>query len=241
MTDAGMLLEIISEEVSLRLVEPHIYSVYATGETTGSFDNFGVATIYDRVACNRLYNRLMWGYSVSEYVTLCESALDTSAQGWALDIACGSLAFTARLYASYSKRPVVLLDQSLKLLRKGKSRLVKLSGKMPANMFFLHADARHLPFKSEIFDTIIMLNLLHCLKDINAVLKELKRVLTVGGTAALTTLVKSTRWSDAYLNMLATSGAVVSRSPDQILSAFDAVDMPVKQQVKGNLALISSS
>ena len=181
MIDAQMLSAIISKDVSLCLVEPNIYSVYSPGEMPGSYDSFGASTIYDLVACNRLYNWLIWGYSVKEYTTLCENSLASSSEGRVLDIACGSLAFTAKLYANYSKRPVVLLDQSLKLLRKGKSRLSKRTGNVPANMVFLHADALQLPFKGNIFRTVISLNLVHCLNDIKTALKEIKRILTDGG------------------------------------------------------------
>jgi SAM-dependent methyltransferase len=238
MVDAQMLFSIISDDVSLRLVEPGIYSVYSAGETPGLYDSLGASTIYDLVACNRLYNRLMWGYSVSAYIALSESVLASSLDGWVLDIACGSLAFTAKFYAKCSLRPVVLLDQSLKLLRKGKSRVVRRSGRVPDNMFFLHGDALHLPFKADIFDTVISLNLLHCLDDIKPALKELKRVLRANGAAALTTLVKSGRWSDRYLNALARGGALVPRGVDDVLSAFDEMNMPAKQHVEGNLAFI---
>lgn len=182
----------------------------------------------------------MWGYSVKDYTTLCENALASSSEGTVLDIACGSLAFTARLYAGYSERPVVFLDQSLNLLRKGKSRLMKRHGKVPGNMAFLHANALRLPFRAEAFSAVISLNLLHCLDDVTTVLKELKRVLTPDGTAALTTLVLSTtRWGDSYLNILARRGLVVPRGVDSLLSTFDDLGMPVKHEIKGNLALIN--
>ncbi len=52
MIDEERLSEIIPENVSLRLVEPHIYSLHSAGENTSSYDRiFGV--IYDLVACNR--------------------------------------------------------------------------------------------------------------------------------------------------------------------------------------------
>jgi len=240
MMDEKRLSEVISENVSLRRVEPGIYSVYPPGEMPGAYDSFGASTIYDVVACNRLYNRLMWGYSTRDYPVLCKNALDSSSEGWVLDIACGSLAFTAKLYTGYSIRPVMLLDQSLHLLRKAKSRLLKQSGEMPANMVFLHADALHLPFRPESFSTVISLNLLHCLDDIKTALKELKRVLTADGSAALTTLVMSgTRWGDRYLRMLAGYGAVVPRSADLLLSAFEDLGMSVNLRIKGNLAFIS--
>jgi len=238
MSDPHILLEIISEDVSLTLVEPDIYSVYSIGDSPGSYDSIGASTIYDVVACNRFYNWLMWGYSIKDYAALCEDSLASSSEGWVLDLACGSLAFTAETYANCSNRPVVFLDQSLKLLRKGKSRLEKLKGNISENMFFLHADALQLPFKANIFHTVISLNLLHCIDDVKTALKEIKRVLTDGGNSAITTLVQSSRWSNRYLNMLAGSGALISRSIDDLLSAFDDIGMQVTHEIKGNLAFI---
>jgi ubiquinone/menaquinone biosynthesis C-methylase UbiE len=232
------LSEIVSEDVRLNLVEPNIYSVYSTGVSPGSYDRIGGAAIYDVVACNRFYNRVMWGYSVKEYATLCEDALSSFSGGWVLDLACGSLAFTAKIYAHFSNRPVVFLDQSLKLLRRGKSRLEKLRGNISENVFFLHADAFDLPFKEKVFHTIISLNLLHCLNDTKTVLKGIKRVLAVNGNSVLTTLVKSDRWSNCYLNMLAGSGALISRSSEELLSTFSDIEMQVTHKVRGNLAFI---
>lgn len=240
MMDEERLAEIISDDVKIRLIEPHLYSVYPQGSMPGLYDSFGASTIYDIVACNRFYNRLMWGYSVKDYFTLCEKALYSSSSDWVLDIACGSLAFTAKLYAKYDKRPVLLLDQSLKLLRKAKSRLIKSCGKVPDNMVLMHADALQLPFIDEIFGAIISLNLLHCLKDIKPALSEMKRVLTSDGTAALTTLVISpTRWSNRYLNRLAGSGFLVSRSVDNLMSEFNDLDIEVKAKIRGNLLFIA--
>jgi len=233
-----ILSEIISEDVNLNLVEPDIYSVYPIGDSPGAYDSIGASTIYDMVACNRFYNRLMWGYSIKDYAILCEDSLSSSHEGWVLDLACGSLAFTAKVYANCSNRPVVFLDQSLKLLRKGKFRLEQLKGNIPENMFFLHADALQLPFKANIFHTVISLNLLHCIDDIITALKEIKRVLIDGGNSAITTLVQSSRWSNRYLNMLAGSGALISRNPDELLSAFNEMEMQVTHKVKGNLAFI---
>jgi SAM-dependent methyltransferase len=238
MSVTHILSEIISEDVTLNLVEPDIYSVYSIGDSPGAYDSIGASTVYDMVACNRFYNRLMWGYSIKDYAILCEDSLASSHEGWVLDLACGSLAFTAEIYANCSNRPVVFLDQSLKLLRKGKFRLEQLKGKIPENMFFLHADALQLPFKANIFHTVISLNLLHCIDDMKTALKEIKRVLIDGGNFALTTLVQSSRWSNRYLNMLAGSGALISRSPDELLSAFNDMEMQVTHEVKGNLAFI---
>ena len=232
------LADIISEDVDLRCIEPDIYTVYETGESPGAYDSAGASTIYDVVACNRLYNWLMWGYSISNYKVLCEGCLKSSSGGWILDLACGSLAFTADVYAKASKGPVVFLDQSLKLLKKGKRRLERRGVDIAGRFFFLHADALRLPFRSNSFHTVICLNLLHCLNDIATAIAEIKRVLSDTGRASLTTLVERGRWSDSYLSMLAGSGALVSRSLSDVTKAFDEVAVTITCEVKGNLAFI---
>lgn len=240
MTSPDILSEIICADVSLNPVEPGIYSIYPMGDTPGAYDSMGASTIYDVVACNRFYNRLMWGYSVKDYAALCENTLASASEGWVLDLACGSLAFTAEIYAKPSHRPIVFLDQSLNLLRKARSRLAQRKKTLPEDMFFLHADALRLPFKSGIFHAVISLNLLHCLclTDVKSALKEIKRVLAAGGSSAITTLVRSRRWSNRYLNLLHGSGALVARSADELLSAFDEMKMPVTHDIRGNLAFI---
>jgi ubiquinone/menaquinone biosynthesis C-methylase UbiE len=239
MADLHMLSEIISEGINLNAVEPDIYSVYPIGEAPGAYDSIGASVIYDVVACNRYYNRLMWGYSVKDYGTFCKNALDSSPEGWVLDLACGSLAFTAKIYANYSNRPVVFLDQSLKLLRKAKARIEEHRGTIPGNMFFLHADALKLPFRDNTFPTVLSLNLLHCIDDVKSALNEIKRVLTDRGNSSITTLVQGSRWSNCYLNMLAGSGALISRTPDELLSAFKDIGMKVSLEIKGNLLFIN--
>jgi SAM-dependent methyltransferase len=230
------LYDIVSENVQPRLIEAHIYSVYSQVENIGSYDRFG--SIYDVVACNRLYNRLVWGYWTSGFHSLCLDALRSAKDGWVLDAGCGSLAFTAKTYSQYSERPVVLLDQSIKLLRIAKARLTHLHGSVPPNMVFLHGDALDLPFKPKSFTTIISMNLLHVFQDPKKLLLGLKDVMTDNAKASFSTLVKSGRLSDHYLTVLGKGGAVVPRSVEQLLAIFDGAAMPVDCRVTGNMAFI---
>ena len=87
---------------------------------------------------------------------------------------------------------------------------------------------------SEIISEDVTLNLVE--PDIYSVLREIKRVLAADGNSVLTTLVKGNRWSNRYLNMLAGSGALISRSSDELLSMFNDIEMRVTHNVKGNLA-----
>ena len=237
MIDEKRLSTLISKDVNLRLVEPHIYSVYPDGENTNSYDKMG--SFYDLVLCNRFYNRLVWGYSITDYASLTHDALE-STNGWILDAGCGSLAFTAKTYANYSKHPIVLLDQSIKLLRIAKARMVRLNGSVLENMVFLHGNALDLPFKPKSFRTIISLNVLHMFEpeDLKRMLLELRNALANKGSISFTTLIKNDRLADRYINMLHKAGELYPRNIAQLLNVFDELSMPVKNQVKGNMAFI---
>jgi SAM-dependent methyltransferase len=235
--DETSLSGLLSKGVSLRSVEPHIYSVLPNIEVDSSYDKkFG--DIYDWVACNPIYNRLVWGYSTSKFASLTYDALRSSKEGFILDLGCGSLAFTAKTYIRYSERPVVLLDQSLKLLRIAKTRIIKLNGIVPDNMVFLHGDALTLPFEHKTFHTIISLNLLHVLNDVNNLLVGLRNVLADEGRIYFTTLVRGNRLADRYLKVWENAGEVVSRDIDELHAVFDKLKMPIEYDVNGNMAFI---
>jgi SAM-dependent methyltransferase len=231
------LSALLLEDVDLRLVEPPIYSVLPDNEAANVYDTrFGY--IYDWVACNPLYNRLIWGYSVEIFVTIAREALSSAAQGNVLDLGCGSLAFTAKIYIQYSERPVVLVDQSIKMLKIAKSRLVKINGKVPDNMVFLQADALRLPFREKTFNTILSENLLHCLDDTGNLLKTLKGILSENGKMYFTTLIKANRFADRYLESLAKGGKLVPRSMQDHQMIFDQLGMPIRYNINGNMASI---
>ncbi|MFH0726370.1 MAG: class I SAM-dependent methyltransferase [Pseudomonadota bacterium] len=235
--DEKDLLTMLSPDVDIRRVEPDIYSVLPDIEIGNTYDtHFG--NIYDRVACNPIYNRLLWGYSVAILAFIAADALRSSKKGNVLDLGCGSLAFSAKTYVQYSERPVVLVDQSLKMLKIAKFRLIKINGTVPDNMVFLHADALSLPFHENSFHTIISENLLHCLDDTKNLLKGLKNILSEDGHIYFTTLVKGNRLADRYLEALANAGKLVSRDMADHQVIFEQLGMPIKYEVNGNMASI---
>jgi len=238
MTIGGSELSaLLLKNADLKLIEPCIYSVLSDIEVANVYDTqFG--NMYDWIACNPLYNRVMWGYSIKNFVSFAQTALTSSKTGNVLDLGCGSLAFTAKTYIQYSDRPVVLIDQSLKMLRLAKSRLMKLIGKVPDNMVFLRADARQLPFQQQSFKTIISLNLLHCLDDTKKLTTGLKNFLSDDGKMYFSTLVKADRLADRYLKVLADGGKLVSRGIEDHQALFNQLGMPIKYDVKGNMAFI---
>lgn len=236
--DENSLSELLANDIKLTLIEPQIYSVCPDADEVMLYDK--MANFYDRVICNRFYNRIVWGYSIASYNSLVHNALTSSNHGWALDAGCGSLAFTAQTYADFSGRPIILLDKSLTLLRIAKQRLIQLNQQVPENMVFLQGDALQLPFKPKSFETIISMNLLHVIPEIAKLVAGIKNVLNNDGTITFTTLVKSNRFlANRYLNFMGHMGEAVPRTINQLLTVFNELNMPVKHQVVGNMAFIN--
>ncbi|MFC1955406.1 hypothetical protein ACFLWZ_02555 [Chloroflexota bacterium] len=69
---------------------------------------------------------------------------------------------------------------------------------------------------------------------------EIENVLVDEGTIHLTTLIRSNRFADRYLNFLGRIGAVVPRDPNQLLAIFDELEIPTRHHIKGNLVFINS-
>lgn len=221
----------------LRSIEPSIYSVLSDNESGNEYDTqFGF--IYDLVACNPIYNRLIWGYSVKMFPKIAADALQSTTDGNVLDLGCGSLAFTAKAYSQYTERPVVLTDQSLKMLRMAKSRLIKQNGKVPGNIVFLHSDALNLPFQENAFATIISENLLHCLDDTSILLRQLRNIISENGKIYFTTLVKNNRLADKYLQILADNGKLISRNVADHKETFKQFGLAATYETNGNLLSI---
>ncbi len=231
------LSALLLENTILRSVEPGIYSVLPDNESGNEYDTqFGF--IYDIVACNPIYNRLIWGYSVKIFPKIATDALRSSPEGNVLDLGCGSLAFTAKAYSQYAEQPVVLADQSLKMLRMAKSRLIKQNGKVPGNLVFLHSDALNLPFQENAFATIISENLLHCLDETSNLLRQLRNIISENGKIFFTTLVKSNRLADKYLQALADSGKLIYRTVADHKEIFKRVGLAATYETNGNLLSI---
>ena len=231
------LAAVLSENLTLRTVESGIYSVFPDNESGSEYDTqFGF--FYDRIACNPVYNRLVWGYSVKIFSQIGSQALRSSQAGYVLDIGCGSLAFTARMYSQYTERPVVLMDQSIKMLRMAKATLTNRNGHIPENITLLHADALQLPFKANTFTTIISENLLHCLNDTSILLKQLKGIMSETGRMYFTTLVRANRIADAYIKALAGNGRLASRSSKDHEKIFEQAGLSIECQASGNILVI---
>lgn len=223
--DREMISELLLPGVALYSVEPHLYSVYQDSEPTHDYDQ--AVNFYDRVIGNSIYNRIFWGYSTSEFTDFIRAAVGSAASGRVLDAGCGSLVFTAEPYSAYRDRPVVMLDQSIEMLRAAKSRLAKLCTGIPPNIVFLQGDILDLPFQPQSFSTVVSMSVLHVLDDGRTMLGELKRVWDEeGGNLAVTSLVLGRAIGDRYLRFLRTKEGVADpRTAGEVVAFFSEMGL----------------
>lgn len=237
--DVDQLSDLCSPEVVLYSVEPHIFSVYPESRPVHHYDQN--VPFYDRVIGNRFYNHLMWGYSISELLEFTRAALASRTSGWVLDAGCGSLVFNAGIYAGYNERPVLMLDESIQMLRAAKSRLLGLCGEVPSNVVFLQGDILQLPFRPRCFSTVISMSVLHVIEEMRLMIEELFSRLGEDGNLSLTSLVLGRSFGDRYLRYIYRSGGVASpRNPDQILRIFSQLGIPSDHYLRGNMLFIHS-
>ena len=233
------LKDIVTEGYSVRLIEEDIYSVLPDASVPHHYDKR--ASLYDSVVANRLYNLAMWGISPRYYLEFAREAADSSADGMFLDAGCGSLLFTANIYAS-SDRLIVALDQSLAMLRRARQRLRRLSGQVPKHIQLLQADLNDLPFRPKSFRTILCLNVLHQFADATGLVSGLNELLSKNGNLYLTSLVSNNRTiGDWYLEALYQMGEFVRpRNELELRRLFaDAFGERIRYTAKGNMAFIS--
>jgi SAM-dependent methyltransferase len=219
---SGLLLD----GVELRPVGDGVWSVLPADAPGQVYDRRAAA--YDFVVGSRLYNRLLWGSSPQAYGAFADRAV-FSGSGPLLDAGCGSLVFTAAVYAR-TDRPLVLVDRSIGMLRAARTRLHRAVDGRSDGVVLLQADLRRLPFKPRAFSTVLCMGMLHLFDDVSQAVFALAELAEPGGHLFLTSLVAETRIGKGYLSVLHRAGEVATpRTRDTLLhelqsitAAFDA-------------------
>lgn len=203
----------------------------------------GRAAVYDAVVGSRLYNRMVWGNAPSDYATFAARALSES-EGWLLDAGGGSLLFTARAYGR-SRRRILVLDQSLAMLRRARRRLMKTGrtkgASAEAHVTFIQADLRDLaPIRPASMSTILCLNVVHHIVDAKAMFATLSTLAAPNARLHLTSLVIAGRPADWYLRQLERRGGFAPvRSPNDVLGALEAAGVSIiETRVRGSMLYV---
>jgi SAM-dependent methyltransferase len=223
----------------VREVEPGLFSVLPVDAPGQRYD--GRARMYDRVIGSRLYNRLAWGNSPGDYRAFARRAVQSSGSGWLLDAGCGTLLATADAYAAAPGRPVIAVDQSLDMLRRGRERLTHAAGTACGHVVFLQADLLDLPFRVSRFRTVLSMGMLHLFDALEPLLASLHGCLVPEGQLYLTSLVENGRVGDRYMRFLHRAGELANPRTTAELQRLlaQALGPGGTWSVRGNMAFAS--
>ena len=211
-----------------------------TGLPPGNYDTQAVQ--YDKLISSNLYNRLMWGNSTQDYANFCKQAITSNPDGVIADIGCGTLSFSAEVYANAHPRNLYLCDLSHEMLRIGKRRVESLTN-ADSGFTFLRSDALSLPFRNESIQSLICIGFIHVLDNRAALLTELMRVLKESGKMYLTSLCTDRKFSARYLNLLHQKGHVSTpmHSSEVTQLVTEQGFSEVNSHVKGGMVYITAS
>lgn len=228
-------VQALMRDVPLEEVGDGIFSCLPPAQRHSDYDT--KVRAYDLLVGNRYYNRLVWGNWPSRYRAFCQEALSSSPGGIYLDAGCGSLVFTADVYARADNTRIVLLDRSLGMLARGRDRIRQLAGRVPENVTFLQGDICDLPFHDHVFDTVASYGVLHVFADQAGMLAELERVRRPVGKTFFSSLVGNNALGRRYLALLQRAGEVgVCHTSASLAGALAATPFRYDLDTVGNMA-----
>jgi SAM-dependent methyltransferase len=172
-----------------------------------------IAWAYDYVLGSKIYNRLTWKTSPARCRSFARDVFDARSTGPHVELGCGSLLFTSPLYDEDRGRAVVLIDQSLEMLRRARTRLRERTGAVPRHVVLVRADARDmcLPPETGIATTVLAMHVLHVVEDGDAFLATLGSLARpVASTIGLTSIVRAGGRGDVFLRILNAAGELAT-------------------------------
>jgi ubiquinone/menaquinone biosynthesis C-methylase UbiE len=234
------MLNGLKSDIKLVEVREGILSALQETERASEYDS--KVWLYDLVVGNRYYNKLIWGNWPSNYSAFCKQALNDSSGKTVLDAGCGSLVFTADVYAESDCKAIILLDRSLDMLQKGRKRLIEIMGSIPENIHFIQGDIFALPFKDSCFDVVMSQGVIHLFKDQLGFLTELERVKKAQGRLFFSSLVANNWLAEKYMQLIKNSGEVATTHSGKTWSK-QLEWMPFRYQTSciGNMAYAHSA
>lgn len=223
-------------DVTVRRLEPSLYSVFPPEHSGAPYDN--KAEAYDRMVSSDRYLRFAWGAQRSTILSFMQEAFSSS-HGTIVDLAAGTSVDAYRIYTE-TVRPTIVVDLSVQMLRRGMSRVTAATGAIPDNIVFLQADALCLPIGDKALSTIICHGGFHLFPALDRIVAEWRRVLVPDGGLYVTSLVKERRLGNVYLQLLARAGEVSEpMSAEQVRRIVGAgMGCATELAVEGNFAYV---
>jgi SAM-dependent methyltransferase len=166
-----------------------------------------IARLYDVALSTNLYNRVMWKSSPARYRAFAASVFESRSTGLHVELGCGSLLFTSQLYDQNRGRPVILIDQSIEMLRLARARLARRTGEVPPHVLLARGDVRRLGVAAGQATTVLSMFVLHVVDEPQPLLLTLDDVArSTESTVGLTSLFLSGGRGDSFLRLLHRAG-----------------------------------
>ncbi len=163
-------------------------------------DRFSIPEVYDLIAESFDSKRRHPWKEVIKFIK------QLPASSRILDLGCGNARHTRVLLERNFE--VIGLDVSYRILQTAKENELSLVKNKLTSL--INSDARVLPFKNKVFDSIIMIAVIHhfdSIEDRIEILREIKRILSENGTCLLSTWLKThPRFQKEDLYQLVKSG-----------------------------------
>ncbi|WP_458115902.1 hypothetical protein [Arthrobacter sp. D2-10] len=175
------------------------------------------AAAYNAMVRSPLYNRVAWGTHPGRFEEFAARAVG-SASGPLLEVAAGTASPT-RLAHIAGRRQTTLVDSAAPMLEiAAKSIASAAGGTVPDWITFQCRDLLDAA-PGVRYETILGMGLLHLVPDVPTVVNALLDQLEPTGTLYLTSLIRGSRRSSSYLDLLHRSGEVVApRTLDELRS-----------------------
>ena len=220
------------EELAGRTPQEIDRDIFELSPVVGSAHYDRIAPLYDVVLGTDIYNRATWRTTPAAYRAFATQIFASRSSGTHVEIGCGSLLFTSHLYERDHGRPSVLIDQSIEMLRRARSRLEKINKSFPRHVVLARADVRSLELPRPVATTVLAAFVLHVLDDPVPLLRALSRVAQpTGSTIGVSSIFKSGGRSGVALAVLHAAGEL---GPPRTLSSLETL---MRAQVPGTLSV----
>ena len=218
--------------------------IYEISPVVGDAHYDRIAPLYDAVLATSVYSRLMWKTTPAAYRAFATRVFESRSSGTHVEIGCGSLLFTSHLYEQDLGRPSILIDPSIEMLRRARTRLEKRTGSFPRHVILARGDARTLDVARGTATTALSAFVMHVLDDPLPLLRALSRVARAAdSTIGVSSIFKSGGRSNVALRLLHAAGEL---GPPRTLATIERMMRAeiaghLEVEISGSVALMTTS
>ena len=204
--------------------------IYEISPVVGAAHYDRIAPLYDAVLGTNAYNLATWRTTPAAYRAFATRVFESRVSGPHVEIGCGSLLFTSHVYQEDRGRAVILIDPSIEMLRRARSRLEKATGRFPRHVVLARGDARTLDFPNGTATTALSAFVMHVLDDPVPLLRSLSRVARpTNSTIAVSSIFQSGGRSNVALTVLHAAGEL---GPPRSLATIEQL---MRAEIPGDL------